>query len=208
METAARYDEIVRVVRDHWRRCGSGPSQREILTATGLSSLCLVNRAVHDLIEAGVLGMQKGQARSLRVMSDRRRDFVSVPLVGKIAAGRPISVADRPFGEEQVWVSGEVVGRHQDVYALLVDGYSMVDSLINHNDIVIMKAVNTAENGDMVAVWLKGEEATTLKHIYFEGDQVRLQPANPTMQAWRVPIDDVEIQGRVLGVERRPVFFG
>jgi repressor LexA len=84
---------------------------------------------------------------------------------------------------------------------LEVDGDSMIDALINSGDVVLMKRQNDARNGDMVAALLRGEE-TTLKRFYLEGDRVRLQPANPTMEPIYVPAKDVEIQGKVIMVIR------
>src|SRR5205807_2147927 len=103
----------------------------------------------------------------------------------------------------------DIIRDQPGVYALHVQGTSMVDALIGDGDVVIMKYQNTAENGDMVAVWLKEEKATTLKHFYLEDSgergkaaRIRLQPANPTMPAMYYDPDQVEIQGKVLVVIR------
>ncbi len=80
----------------------------------------------------------------------------------------------------------------------------MVDAMINDGDIVIMRPHKDVQNGDLVAVWLSDREETTLKHIYREGDRIRLQPANPTMGP--IYIDDpttVQVQGRVVAVLRQ-----
>jgi repressor LexA len=79
----------------------------------------------------------------------------------------------------------------------------MVDALINDGDIVLMRYVNTVDNGDMAAVWLKSEKEATLKKFYAEGTRVRLQPANSTMKPIYAQASNVEIQGRVIGVLRR-----
>ena len=68
-----------------------------------------------------------------------------------------------------------------EVYALTVKGNSMIDAMIADGDIVLLRHVNTANNGDMVAVWLDEREETTLKRIYHENNQIRLQPENPSM---------------------------
>jgi repressor LexA len=78
----------------------------------------------------------------------------------------------------------------------------MIDALINDGDIVVMEAASTAENGEMVAAWIRDREETTLKRFYHERDQVRLQPANPTMDPIYVAPDNVEIQGKVVAVIR------
>ena len=89
-----------------------------------------------------------------------------------------------------------------DVYALRVRGQSMIDALIDDGDIVLMRRQETAENGQMVAVRIEDENAVTLKKFYREGDRVRLQPANTTMEPIYVNPASVRIEGRVVGVLR------
>jgi repressor LexA len=78
----------------------------------------------------------------------------------------------------------------------------MVDALINDGDVVVLKQQETCENGDTVAVWLRDERETTLKRFYLEGDRVRLQPANVTMDPIYTAADNVEVQGRLVSVLR------
>jgi repressor LexA len=78
----------------------------------------------------------------------------------------------------------------------------MIDALIGDGDIVLMEPVVSAENGEMVAAWIKSQKETTLKKLYRDGAKIRLQPANTTMQPIMVDADDVEVQGRVVGVIR------
>jgi len=137
----------------------------------------------------------------------RRPRVVPVPIIGTIAAGQPIPVpsADtwRSFDmEETLEVSPDMVGGRENIYALRVKGNSMIDALVNDGDIVIMEAASNARDGDMVAAWLKREQEATLKRFYREGSQVRLQPANETMQPIRTDADNVEVQGRVIGAVR------
>jgi repressor LexA len=91
----------------------------------------------------------------------------------------------------------------ENLYALEVQGDSMIDAMVNDGDYVIMRPTQTARNGEMVAVWLNNDE-TTLKYFYLENGRVRLQPANPTMKP--IYIEDpttVQIQGKVVMVVRR-----
>ena len=112
-------------------------------------------------------------------------EVIQVPLLGRIAAGVPIPVPDAefsPFGYERaVELTRDIVGDDSGIYALEVQGDSMIDALINDGDIVVMRHQERVENGELAAVWLPDEEETTLKRFYLEGEQVRLQPANPTM---------------------------
>ena len=86
--------------------------------------------------------------------------------------------------------------------SILVIG--MIDAMVNEGDIVVMKREPTWSNGDMVAVWLKDREETTLKYIFREGNQVRLQPANPNMDAIIIENPEIiEVQGKVMLVLRQ-----
>jgi repressor LexA len=94
-------------------------------------------------------------------------------------------------------------GKKDGLFALKVSGESMIDAMVNDGDIVIMRQQEMAQNGDMVAVWLNSSDTTTLKHFYHEGDQIRLQPANPTMEPIYVEPSDVRVQGKVMMVLRQ-----
>ncbi|MCD6031832.1 MAG: SOS-response transcriptional repressor, LexA, partial [Thermomicrobiales bacterium] len=93
-------------------------------------------------------------------------------------------------------------GSGQGLFALRVKGQSMIDAFIDDGDVVVLKQQETCENGETVAVWLKDERETTLKKFYLEGERVRLQPANTTMEPIYTPAENVEIQGRLVGVVR------
>ena len=90
-----------------------------------------------------------------------------------------------------------------EVYALRVKGDSMIDAMIRDGDIVLFRKQNTAQNGDMVAVWLDEQNATTLKHFYNEGYRIRLQPAHPMMDPIYVDPAHCHVQGKVLSVIRQ-----
>src|SRR5918995_1542824 len=124
----------------------------------------------------------------------------------EIAAGQPIPVPGDLEGSdatETVELGSDLVPNSgQGLFALRVKGYSMVDALINDGDVVVLKQQETCENGETVAVWLKDERETTLKRFYLEGDQVRLQPANGTMDPIFTPAENVEVQGRLVTVLR------
>ena len=79
----------------------------------------------------------------------------------------------------------------------------MIDALINDGDIVVMRSQERVENGELAAVWLPDEEEATLKRFFLEGEQVRLQPENPTMKPMFFPAQDVEVKGKVVCVIRQ-----
>ena len=94
--------------------------------------------------------------------------------------------------------------KSEELFALEVQGDSMIDAMVNDGDIVIMKQAREARNGEMVAIWLNDRDETTLKYFYNEHNRIRLQPANPTMEP--IIVDDpsvVEIKGKVVMVIRQ-----
>ena len=136
--------------------------------------------------------------------ADRMSDAFQVPVLGRIAAGEPIPVPEAdfsPFGH--VDLTRDIVKDAEGIYALEVQGESMIDALINDGDIVLMRHQERVENGELAAVWLRDEEETTLKRFYLEGNRVRLQPANPTMGPMFYPASNVEVKGKVLCVIRQ-----
>jgi repressor LexA len=138
-------------------------------------------------------------------------DLLRIPIAGRIVAGAPMPVPATDFSyydsESMVDVAASLLPKGEkgeNLFALEVQGDSMIDAMVYDGDIVIMKAGGEARNGEMVAVWLRDRDETTLKYFYLEKGRVRLQPANPTMQP--IYIDDpsiVEIQGKVVMVIRQ-----
>ncbi|MBE9506569.1 MAG: repressor LexA, partial [Chloroflexi bacterium] len=134
-------------------------------------------------------------------------DRVELPLLGRIVAGEPIPVPASDFplmGDETIELTRDILGDPEGLYALQVEGNSMIDALVHDGDIVVMRHQQRVENGEMAAVWLKERGEVTLKRFYQEesGD-VRLQPANPTMRAIYVAPSQVEVQGKVVMVIRQ-----
>ncbi len=192
------------------------PSIREIGKAAGISSTSVVNYNLNRLEEMGFIARKKTVSRGIRLLApalallgegaETLRDFVQVPLVGRIVASEPVPVPASDFDlmpDEFVPLARELVRDEKELFALEVQGDSMIDALISDGDIVIMRRQKDADNGDLVAVWLPDQEETTLKKFYREGNRVRLQPANPYMAPIYVDARDVQIQGRVMLVIRR-----
>jgi len=128
---------------------------------------------------------------------------VSIPFLGYIVASEPLPVAPLS-GAVTVEIDRALFGKDvADLFALQVQGNSMIDALIHDGDTVILRHQERVENGEMAAVWLNSNAETTLKKVYYEGSRVRLQPANPTMGPIFVPADDVQIQGKVVMVIRQ-----
>ncbi len=137
--------------------------------------------------------------------------LVSIPLVGNIVAGEPMPVPASDFSyydpDSGIDIARSLLPQGDnisDLYALKVQGDSMIDAMVNDGDVVVMKRTNQARNGEMVAIWLNDRDETTLKYFYLENGRVRLQPANPAMQP--IIINDpktVEVQGKVVLVIRQ-----
>jgi repressor LexA len=142
--------------------------------------------------------------RSIRL--SQKKNSVMVHVLGTIAAGTPIPV---PNSDSWAFPATETLEIPQDmikdkpVFALKVKGHSMIDALIDDGDIVLMETAVTAVNGEMVAVWLKDREEVTLKKFYTDKDKVLLKPANQSMKPIQQNPDNVEIQGKVIGVIRK-----
>ncbi len=203
---------ILEFVGEYLSDNGYPPSMREICSALSISSTSVVSYNLDRLEEAGYIDRDREVSRGLRLAEAGEarvmpREVLRLPVLGRIVAGEPVPVPSSDFalmGDETIEVSRDLLGDPEGLYALEVEGDSMVDALVNDGDIVIMHHQKRVENGEMAAVWLRGEGEVTLKHFYHEGSRVRLQPANPTMDP--IYVDDpgrVEVQGKVVMVIRK-----
>lgn len=182
------------------------PTIREIGEAVGISSTSVVNYNLNKLVDAGLIERNKEVSRGIRLQDAMARILPGrgIPILGHIAAGQPITVFPESVETaDTLDLAVDVVSRSEGVYALRVQGDSMIDALVDSDDLVILNAQNTANNGDMVAAWLPDREETTLKYFFREGNMVRLQPANENYDPIMVPADQVEIHGKVIAIVRR-----
>jgi repressor LexA len=177
---------------------GYAPSYREIAQEFSLSSVATVHQHVQTLQEKGYLASDG--KRSLELTSLARptpsASIVDIPLVGLITAGQPIEAL---LEHEELSVPQSMVGRGR-YYSLRVKGDSMIEDGILDGDYVVVEEKDQADNGDIVVALLENQFAT-LKRYYKEKDHVRLQPANSSMEPFRVK--SVKIQGKVVGLLRR-----
>jgi repressor LexA len=184
------------------------PTIRDIQNELGISSTSVVDYNLKALEARGVIRRNSKISRGIELVNrgPARRNVVSIPIIGSIAAGLPIPVPGDLEGSDAVEIvevgSDMVRGSGQGLFALRVKGQSMIDALIDDGDVVVLKRQETCENGETVAVWLKDQRETTLKKFYLEGDRVRLQPANSTMEPIFTPAENVAVQGRLVTVLR------
>lgn len=208
-DLSVKQQKILEFIREFIDDRDYPPSIRQIQEACGISSTSVVDYNLKALENKGYIRRDREVSRAIEVLhgSARRQRVVPVPIIGTIAAGQPIPVpsADTWQGydrDETIEVSPDMLGERENVYALRVKGNSMIDALVSDGDVILMQTMNSAKDGDMVAAWLKREGETTLKKIFWEGERVRLQPANETMQPIYTDADNVEVQGRFVGVIR------
>jgi len=195
------YDFISRFVSEK----GYSPSFEEIAEGMHLSSLATVHKHVTNLEKKGLLTRDYNRSRSIDLVppKGRLKQAMSVntgmvlPLMGRIAAGQPIEAVQNP---ETISLADFV--RSKEVFVLEVRGESMQDEHIMDGDYVLVEKTKTATNGDLVVALVEDSDAT-LKRFYREGDNIRLQPSNVTMQPIIRPAAVVQIQGRVIGVLRK-----
>ena len=186
------------------------PTVRDIQAGCEISSTSVVDYNLHILQREEYLRRFPEVSRGIELLDGgtRRagRDVVRVPVLGNIAAGEPLPIPSADSWQadefENVDLPASLTKGKSDVYGLRVKGTSMIDALVTDGDLVLLEPIPQPENGDMVAAWLKDQGEVTLKRFYLEGDKVRLQPANSTMQPITVPAENVAVRGRVVGVVR------
>lgn len=216
-----RQRNILKFMESFIEQNGFPPTIRQIGEATGIASTSVVNYNLNKLVTAGYLGRTARASRGLRLVKNARGkatqpvssggQMARVPLVGTIVASAPVEIPDTVghyIDEDSYFQVPPGLLRGIDsaqVFALKVKGDSMIDAMIRDGDIVLFRKQDTAENGEMVAVWLDQRNETTLKYFYREGARVRLQPAHPTMDPIYVEAAQCHVQGRVLSVIRPTV---
>lgn len=195
------YDFISRFVAEN----GYSPSFEEIGKGLELSSLATVHKHITNLEKKGLLTRDYNRSRSIDLLPPKGRlkqamsinTGVVLPLMGRIAAGQPIEAVENP---ETISLADFV--KSKEVFVLEVRGESMQDEHIVDGDYVLVEKTRTAHNGDIVVALVDQNDAT-LKRLYHEGENIRLQPSNVTMKPIIVPAASVDVQGRVIGVLRK-----
>ena len=205
-----RQQRIMEFIRIYLREHGYPPAIREIQQACNISSTSVVDYNLHILQREGFLRRSREVSRGIELLGpdgqrvEPMQPFRMVPVLGAVAAGAPLPVYQDldPSEVETVEVPPALLPPSGQAFALRVQGLSMIDALIDDGDIVLMEPVPQVRDGDMAVAWLKDEGEVTLKHIYREGNRVRLQPANAQMGPIYADADNVQVQGRVVGVIR------
>jgi repressor LexA len=227
-----RHLRIMEYLTEFIDEFGYSPSIREIGDAIDVKSTSLVDYYLNQLEEKEYISREGRISRSIRVLkpmhspgksiSSKVKDtvravnsaldnLVNVPIRGRIVASAPIPMPTSDFNyydsESGVEIARSLLPareRISELFALEVQGDSMIDAMVNDGDLIIIRPSNQAANGEMVAVWLDDKDETTLKYFYKEKSRIRLQPANPTMEP--IYIDNpaaLRIMGKVVMVIRQ-----
>jgi len=201
MPLTRRQSEILDYLRTHIEQQGYAPSFEEIAEKFGFASLATVHEHLTNLERKGYIRRSYNESRSIEVLPPRgTARATEIPCLGKVAAGLPI---ESLMSDETIAVPDDLLPRRGSNYALKVAGQSMIEDHICDGDYVLIEKASSARNGEIVVALVEGVE-TTLKRFYDEpGDQVRLQPANASMQPIYVPKGAVSIQGKLLAVLRK-----
>lgn len=225
-----RHRKILEFLTVFQDKHGYSPSIRQIGDSIDVKSTSLVDYYLNQLEEMSYISREGRVSRSIRVLkplypasiADKAasvmretgsalRDLITIPVWGPIVASAPMPMPPTDGSyfdpESSVEIARSMLSAREkisDLFALEVRGDSMIDAMINDGDIVVFKPATEANNGEMVAVWLDDKDETTLKYFYREGSQVRLQPANRTMDP--IIIKDpahLRIMGKVVLVIRQ-----
>ena len=223
-----RHKMVLEVIQKYRDKHGYAPSYREICARTDITSTSMVNYYLEQLEEMGYIERSENISRSIKLIGAAQEKVdrvlgnvkqavqdvsrsLTIPIVGRIVASEPIPIPETDFSlfdaESNIDIPESLIPfniQKENLFALEVDGDSMIDAMVNDGDVIIMKPVQEAKNGEMVAVRFKDRNETTLKHFYREGDRVRLQPANPTMDPIYVDSStEIEVQGKEVLVIRQ-----
>ncbi|MDR0519134.1 MAG: transcriptional repressor LexA [Clostridiales Family XIII bacterium] len=207
-ELKTRERQILDFMKKQIAHKGYPPTVREINAELGIKSTSTTHKDIERLEQKGYLKKDPSKPRAIMITdsSDRsvagsvgteRHDIIDIPLVGRIAAGEPITSEQNI--EEYVPVPASYVKGEN--FMLKVQGDSMVDAGILDGDLILVQQQQTADNGDIVVAMIDGfESEATVKTFYKEKDHIRLQPQNSTMSP--IIVNDVAILGKVRGVFR------
>ncbi|MBT8493516.1 MAG: transcriptional repressor LexA [Deltaproteobacteria bacterium] len=213
-----RQNEIWNFISIFCTEQGYPPTLREIGEHFGIKSTNGVNDHLKALEKKGYLRREDLKSRALRPVTPGGKGIgnviplaepangeqIDIPIVGQVAAGAPLLAVENV--EDTVRVDRFFVGNHQSVFGLRIVGESMIDDGIHNGDYVFVKKTSSANKGDIVVAMIEGE--ATVKRYYPEGDRIRFQPANETMEPIYVhksEFKSVDIIGIVVGVYRRVI---
>ena len=189
--------ELFNWIKEYMRDFKHSPSIRQMMEAMGLKSPAPIQSRLKHLQEKGLISWQEGKARTLQIIDEI---FEGVPIMGSVAAGGLIETYHDV--EENLDISDIL---KKDVFALTVNGDSMIDACIADGDMVLMEPIkekSSLKNGTIVSAMVPGL-GTTLKYFFKRGEKIFLEAANPAYEAIELNMNEVVFQGRLLAVWRK-----
>ncbi len=191
-------NELYEWIKDYMRDFQHSPSIRQMMMAMGLKSPAPIQSRLKHLQEKGFINWQEGKARTLQIIEEV---FDGVPIMGSIAAGGLIET----FSDVSENLDISDVLKRKDVFALLVNGDSMIDACIADGDMVLMEPIKDSyslKNGTIVSALVPGL-GTTLKYFFKKGNKIYLEAANPSYEPIQLNLEEVVFQGKLLAVWRK-----
>tara|TARA_B100002051_G_scaffold56693_1_gene52342 strand:- start:227 stop:844 length:618 start_codon:yes stop_codon:yes gene_type:complete len=191
-------EELYRWIRDYMKDFQHSPSIRQMMQAMGLKSPAPIQSRLKHLQEKGYISWQEGKARTLQIVDEV---FGGVPIMGSVAAGGLIET----YSDVQENLDISEILKKKDVFALTVNGDSMIDACIADGDMVLMEPIKdkfSLRNGTIVSALVPGL-GTTLKYFMKRGSKIFLEAANPAYDPIELNLGDVVFQGKLLAVWRK-----
>ena len=191
-------NELYGWIKDYMRNFQHSPSIRQMMQAMGLKSPAPIQSRLKHLQEKGYISWQEGKARTMQIVD---QIVEGVPIMGSIAAGGLIET----FSDVNESLHLDDVLKRKDVFALIVNGDSMIDACIADGDMVLMEPISdlySLRKGSIVSAMVPGL-GTTLKYFFKKGNKIILEAANPSYEPIELNLDDVVLQGKLLAVWRK-----
>jgi repressor LexA len=198
-----RQQQILDFIKKEVKTKGYPPSVREIGEAVGLASSSTVHGHLARLESKGYIRRDPTKPRAIEILdadftaSQEKEDAVSVPMIGKVTAGQPITAIENI--EDYFPLPKRLVSEEDQVFMLEVMGDSMIEAGILDGDYVIVRQQSSADNGDIVVAMTEDNEAT-VKRFFKEKDHIRLQPENSNLEP--IIVRNCTILGKVIGIYR------
>ena len=193
--------ELYEWIEKYINKFQHSPSIRQMMQAMGLKSPAPIQSRLKHLQEKGFISWQEGKARTLKLLSDVASNTNTIPIMGSVAAGGLVET----YSDLNEELDINDVLKKRDIFALTVNGDSMVDAFIADGDMVLMepvKEITSLRNGTIVSAMVPGS-GTTLKYFFKKGKEIILEAANPNYEPIRIDCEQVIIQGKLLAVWRK-----
>ncbi len=191
-------NELYGWIKKYMKEFQHSPSIRQMMEAMGLKSPAPIQSRLKHLQDKGYISWQEGKARTLQIIDEI---FEGIPILGSVAAGGLIET----YSDVQENLDISEVFNKKNVFALTVNGDSMIEACIADGDMVLMEPINelySLRNGTVVSAMVPGL-GTTLKYFFKKGNDVILEPANKAYESIKIPSEQVQLQGKLLAVWRK-----